>query len=44
MQIQIKIVKGDIRQDHRPVNFQNLRIRVYDNEIQNTFLYLVKVK
>ena len=44
MQIQINFIKGTIRQDHGPVNFQNLQVRFYDNEIQNTDLHLVKVK
>jgi hypothetical protein len=42
MQIQINFIKGVIRQDHRPVNFQNPQIRLYDNKIQNTELCLVK--
>lgn len=44
MQIQINFIKGAIRKNHRPVNFLGLQVRLYDNEIQNTDLYLVKVK
>jgi hypothetical protein len=44
MQVHISFIKGAIRQDHRPVNFQNHKVRVYGNEIKNTDLYLAKVK
>jgi len=44
MQIQINFIKRGIRQNHSPVNFQNLEVRFYDNAIQDTDLYLAKVK
>jgi hypothetical protein len=44
IQVLINFIKGAIGQDHNLVNSQNLEVHIYDNEIQNTELYLVAVK